>query len=88
MNKYSNKLVWALVLGTALVAGCGGGGGGDSLADAEKPIAPTMPTDLSVSALFKYISDLIAGTSDTSEPGDVNGLTLAVDEVTEPTPLN
>ncbi|MDP2000788.1 MAG: hypothetical protein Q8K22_14515 [Rhodoferax sp.] len=84
MNKFSNKLVGALVLGTALVAGCGGGGG-DSQAEAEKP---TTPTDLSVSALFKYIGDLIAGTSDTSEPGDVNGLTLAVDEAAEPTPLN
>jgi len=83
MNKFSNKLVWALVLGTALVAGCGGGG--DSYAEASKP---TTPTNLSVSALFKYIGDLIAGTSDTSEPADVNGLTLAVDETTEPTPLN
>ena len=86
MNKFSKKLVAGLVLGTALVAGCGGGGGGgDSQAEAEKP---TTPTDLSVSALFKYISDLMVGTSETSEPGDVNGLTLAVDDVTEPTPLN
>ena len=84
MNKFSNKLVWALVLGTALVAGCGGGGGGD-LAEVQKP---TTPTNLSVSALFNYLSDLIAGTSETSEPVDVNGLTLAVDETTEPTPLN
>ena len=84
MNKFSKKLVAGLVLGTALVAGCGGGGG-DSQAEAEKP---TTPTDLSVSALFKYISDLMVGTSETSEPGDVNGLTLAVDDVTEPTPLN
>ena len=84
MNKFSKKLVAGLVLGTALVAGCGGGGG-DSQAEAEKP---TTPTDLSVSALFKYISDLMVGTSETSEPGDVNGLTLAVDDVTDPTPLN
>jgi hypothetical protein len=84
MNKFSKKWVAGLVLGTALVAGCGGGGG-DSQAEAEKP---TTPTDLSVSALFKYISDLMVGTSETSEPGDVNGLTLAVDDVTEPTPLN
>ena len=83
MNKFSNKLVWALVLGTALVAGCGGGG--ESHAETNKP---TAPTDLSVSALFKYIGDLIAGTSETSEPADVNGLTLAVDDATEPTPLN
>ena len=83
MNKFSNKLVWALVLGTALVAGCGGGG--EDRAEVEKP---TTPTDLSVTALFTYISDLISGTSETSEPADVNGLTLAVDETTEPTPLN
>ena len=83
MNKFSNKWVWALVLGTALVAGCGGGG--DSHVEVQKP---TAPTDLSVSALFKYIADLIAGTSETSEPADVNGLTLAVDDATEPTPLN
>lgn len=88
MNKFSNKLVLALtlVLGTALVAGCGGGdSGGDSQAEAEKP---ATPTDLSVSAMFKYIGDLIAGTSETSEPANVNELTLAVDDGTEPTPLN
>ena len=84
MNQFSNKLVGALVLGTALVAGCGGGGSG-SLVDIAKP---TLPADLNVSALFKYIGDLISGTSETSEPVDVNGLTLAVDDVTEPAPLN
>lgn len=83
MNQFSNKLVGALVLGTALVAGCGGGG--QDLAEVPKP---TTPTDLSVSALFKYIGDLISGTSEISEPADVNGLTLAVDDATEPTPLN
>lgn len=83
MNQFSNKLVGALVLGTALVAGCGGGG--QDLAEVPKP---TTPTDLSVTALIKYVGDLIAGTSETSEPADVNGLTLAVDETTEPTPLN
>lgn len=85
MNKFSNKLVWALVLGTALVAGCGGGGGNEDLAGVQKP---TTPTDLSVTALFSYIGDLISGTSETSEPADVNGLTLAVDETAEPMPLN
>ena len=84
MNKFSNKLVLALVLGTALVAGCDGDDD-DSQAEVEKP---TTPTDLSVSAMFKYISDLMAGTSETSEPANVNGLTLAVDDVSEPTPLN
>ena len=83
MNKFSNKLVWALVLGTALVAGCGGGN--EDLAGVQKP---TTPTDLSVTALFKYIGDLISGTSETSEPADVNGLALAVDETAEPMPLN
>lgn len=84
MNTFFNKGWWALVLGAALVAGCGG----DSDNQVAAPDKPTMPIELSASALFSYIGNLIDGTSETSEPVDINGLTLAVDDAAEPTPLN
>ena len=79
MHKLNSKLLLVAGLTALLMAGCGGGGGGGFNAG---------NISQSTSALFAYITDLIAGTSDMSEPVDINGLTLATDDAAEPTPLN
>ena len=71
----------ALVLVAALgLAGCGGGG------DDSVP-APAPDISQSVSALIAYMQGLIAGTDETSEPVDINPLSLVVDDTVEPSPL-
>lgn len=79
-----NKTVmtWgAVVVATALLAGCGGGGGDGASA----PPKPDIGT--SVGALVGFMQSLIAGTSETSEPIDTDSLVLVVDDSAEPAPL-
>lgn len=74
------KLVLAGLIAGAFLTGCGGGGGGGG---AGASIAN------STSALFNYVNGLIASNTDeNSEPVDINGLTLAVDDTSEPTAVN
>ncbi len=84
MNTFPKKLVLAAGLATALITGCGGGGG----EAAPTPPLPTANIDMSVSALFTYISGLISGTGENGEAADVNALTLAVDDTAEPSPVD
>ena len=77
MIKLNRQLGLATVLVSALLAGCGGGN------DAGAPPAGT-PTNLSASAVFTYISNLISGTSESGELVDVNALTLAGDDTASP----
>lgn len=82
--KNKRKIGLAIVLSATLVLGaCGGGGGGGAA-------APTpAPPDIgqSVAALIDFMQGLIPGTSETSDPIDINSLTLAVDDTAEPSPL-
>ena len=72
------KLVLAGLIAGAFLTGCGGGGGGGGASIAN-----------STSALFNYVNGLITSNTDnTSDPVDINGLTLAVDDTAEPTPVN
>ena len=72
----------AVVLSAALVlSACGGGGDGGGAAPAPPDISQ------SVAALLDFMKGLIAGTSETSDPIDINPLTLAVDDAAEPSPL-
>ncbi len=64
------------VMAAALLAGCGGGGGSG---------APDVAHSDSVAVAF--MKNLIAGTNETSEPIDINALSLAVDDRAEPDPL-
>ena len=82
MIKLNRQLGLATVLVSALLAGCGGGGGGGGN-DAGAP-PPGTPTNLSASAVFTYISNLISGTSESGELVDVNALTLAGDDTASP----
>ncbi len=75
-NKTS--LACALVLSSALLAACGGGGG-----DA----APASNIGPSASALVATMRSLIAATSESSEPIDVNTVTMVGDDRAEPSPL-
>ena len=81
MIKLNRQLGLATVLVSALLAGCGGGGGGGYDAGSAQAAAPT---NLSASAVFTYISNLISGTSESGELVDVNALTLAGDDTASP----
>lgn len=76
----SRKFLGPIVVSATLVlAGCGGGGGGS---------APPQPgISQSATALVAFMNDLIAGTDETSEPVDIDGVTLVTDDTAEPSPL-
>ena len=80
------KKQWVLasVLATALLAGCGGGNTVSSSLPANPPAQSISDT---VSVLIQYVQQLIAATNDTSEPVDINGLTLVADDRAEPTAI-
>ena len=80
--KMSFKLLGAALLTSAALAGCGGGGSIDVL---PTPVAQT-PSN-SVSALVAYLQELIAGTSESTDPVDINGLELATDDTAEPSAI-
>ncbi len=60
--------------GGGVGAGTGGGGSGGG--------APQM-----ISNVFDFVNNLIANNSENSDPIDINSLTLATDETSEPTPF-
>ena len=71
------RLACSLVLALALAA-CGGGSGGDNAAGTgdgggsdDGGGGGTPPTDFTA-----FVKDLLANTSDTADPVDVNGLVL------------
>ena len=84
--KTNRKYVLPIVLSATLaLSACGGGGGDGAGAAAAAPAPPDIGQ--SVAALLDYMQGLIAGTSETSDPVDINPLTLAVDDTAEPSPL-
>ena len=81
------KKQWMLasVLATAFLAGCGGG----DVVGSRVP-SPTLPAPSvgnTVSVLVQYVQQLIAGTNESNEPVDINGLTLVADDRVEPTAI-
>ncbi|MCW5642091.1 MAG: hypothetical protein KIT63_08360 [Rhodoferax sp.] len=75
------RWIWPVALVAAMgMAGCGGGGGAG-------PVTAPPDIALDVTALVDFIGSLIAGTSETGDPIDINALTLAVDDTAEPAPL-
>ncbi len=77
MNRTTKGLV-AVLLAGVIVAGCGGGRDG---------AAPAPDFSQSASALVDFINALIAGTSETSDPIDIDPLTLVIDDAGDPAPL-
>jgi hypothetical protein len=78
LNTSTGKWVLAAALTGALMAGCGGGGGGET--------TEARGIDQNVSDLIAYMKGLIA-LDENSEPVDVNALTLVVDDSGDPAAL-
>ena len=74
------NILLPLVLSAVLTISACGGGGGDG--------APAPPAiGRNVSDLLSFMNSLIAGTSETGDPIDINALTLALDDAGEPAAL-
>jgi hypothetical protein len=72
------KSVLAMTVAAAALAGCGGGGGDDAAPAQPEAAAPFMGT--TVQSLLDYMNQLIAQTSETTEPEPVDGTPLPVDD--------
>lgn len=84
----SNAKLWAgAAFSAVLLAGCGGGGGG--IGGTEGVVSPPAPTAMeqTITDVFAFISKLIASNGENTEPIDINPLTLATDDASEPRPL-
>ena len=87
MFKLNSKLMTGAVLASALLAGCGGDSGGGQASTGPAP-TPTPPMAQTITAVADYIRNLIASNGENTEPIDINGLTLATDDTSEPAPVN
>ncbi len=77
MRHHLTKSLLAVAAAAAL-AGCGGGGGDDAAPAQPAAASPFMGT--TVQSLLDYMNQLIAQTSETSEPEPVDGTPLPVDD--------
>ena len=82
MIKVNTKLAAAAMLSAALLAGCGGGDGGGVAGGGGGAINPSA----SASAVVDYIQSVIA-VGENTEPIDINSVTLATDDTSEPVPF-
>ena len=84
---FKKQWLLASVVATAVLAGCGGGG--DSVSSFTPPQSglPVQTLSDTVSVVIQYVQQLIAAKDETSEPIDINGLTLATDNTAEPTAI-
>lgn len=81
MQTHQRWLGTLVLVAAAGLAGCGGG------SDDSVPAPPAPGIGQSVTALIAFVQGLIAGTDDTSDPIDIDALSLAVDDTAEPAPL-
>lgn len=81
MFTFNARLVAGAVVSAALLAGCGGNSDNNNGGPPPGPVAQTI-TDV-----VGYIQNLIASNGENTEPVDVNVLTLATDDTSEPAPL-
>ena len=82
MFTFNARLMAGAALSAALLAGCGGnnddhGAGGP----------PPGPVAQTITDVVGYINGLIASNGENTDPVDVNPLTLAADDTSEPAPL-
>lgn len=78
-----SRLMAAAALSALLLAGCGGSNNDNNPGSG----GPQGPVAQTVSDVVAYINGLIAGTSDSAEPIDIDGLTLTADNGSESAPL-
>jgi len=90
MFKLNAKLMAGAALCAVLLAGCGGdsdnngndNGGGFGMT---KP--PPGGGEQTITSVFEYIKNLIASNGENTDPIDINSLTLAADDTSEPAAL-
>ncbi|MEO5661165.1 MAG: hypothetical protein ABIQ90_15425 [Polaromonas sp.] len=78
MIKFKAKLLAVGVLGASLLAGCGG----DSHDRDARVVQP--PQEQTITAVADFIKNLIASNGENTDPIDINPLTLAADDTSEP----
>ena len=84
MNKFNSKWALTAALATALVAGCGGGSNGTPVGSGA--VAATSPA---VAALVTQYAALITAVNESGDQiTDVDTLTLASDESSDPVQIN
>jgi hypothetical protein len=81
MFKLNSKLMAAAALSAVLLSGCGDGNGNGVAG------APPGPMEETITAVVNYIQNLIASNGENTDPIDINPLTLAADDTSEPAPL-
>ena len=88
MFKHHSKLMAGAVLASAFLAGCGSssgdGDGGNQASTGPGTSPPAPPVQQTITAVADYVRNLFASTGDKTEPVDINGLTLATDDRSEP----
>lgn len=80
MHKFNLRLMLTAVAAASLLAGCGGGGG-------VAANDPGSEVGQSVEKTINFVSYLIANNGESSDPIDLDPITLAVDDTADPTPL-
>lgn len=82
MFKLTTKLMAGSALCAVLLAGCGGGdSNGGGLGAVTPPPGGGMQT---ITAVVDFIKNLIASNGENTEAVDINSLTLAADDSSEP----
>jgi len=82
MFTFNARLMAGAALSAALLAGCGGSS--DDHGAVNPPPGPVAQT---ITDVVGYINRLIASNGENTDPVDVNPLTLAADDTSEPAPL-
>ena len=81
------KKAWVLLIGAATVlAGCFGGGDGDSAPAATAQVPDSASA--SVTGFIGYLSALVVSMADTLEPVDVSNVTPPADDKAEPSAID
>lgn len=93
MKHFPWRAAAAVLAGSLTLAACGGGGGGFGRGGDSPPGTPGPASEVpasaqqSVAGLIAYLKELIAASSDTSEPVVLGNAALPVDDTAEPAPV-
>lgn len=82
MHKFNAKLMATAALAAVLAVACGGD---DHVTAA--PADPAAEAGQSVQKTIDFLNSLLAATSDSSDPANIDAVTLATDDTTEATAL-
>lgn len=85
MFKFNSKLMATSAFCAVLLAGCGGSdsnGGGFGTAT-----PPPGSGEQTISSVAEFIKNLFASNGENTDPIDINSLTLAADDTSEPVPV-